>query len=285
MEQKIQQYTCPMHPEVIKDAPGQCPKCGMNLVPIKGDTNTHEENQVHQIQTYKAVSPEKSGNTGSYYCPMLCEGDRKYDKPGNCPVCGMHLVKEQKFESLAIEYTCPMHPEIIRVKPGNCPICGMHLEPKKVEKDNASEEAAYKSMLKKFWIAILFTLPILALSMGELVGLNLDPIASRVTWGWVQFILATPVVFYCTGDFFIRGYQSVIRLLPNMWTLISLGAGAAYLFSIVALVFPQIFPDQFKMNGSVHLKLIGKYLWEYQRNNAEYIGSTCTQGNQCPHIW
>ncbi len=253
MEHEHQQYTCPMHPEVIKDAPGQCPKCGMNLVPVKGDTNTHEEHQEHHTQTQKAVSSEKADNTGSYYCPMHCEGDKKYDKPGNCPVCGMHLAKEQKFESHAIEYTCPMHPEIIRDKPGNCPICGMHLEPRKVEKDNASEEAVYKSMLKKFWIAVFFTLPVFIISMGELVGLDVTQIASRTVWGWAQFILTTIVLFFCTRDFFVRGFQSIIHRSPNMWTLISLGAGSAYLFSIVALIFPEIFPDQFKMDGTVRL--------------------------------
>ncbi len=248
-----QQYTCSMHPEVIKNEPGKCPICGMNLIPVKADKSAHEEHKVHHTQKQKAVSSEKGDNTGSYYCPMHCEGDKKYDKPGNCPVCGMHLAKEQKFESPAIEYTCPMHPEIIRDKPGNCPICGMHLEPKKVEKDNASEEAVYKSMLKKFWIAVFFTLPVFIISMGELVGLDITQIASRTVWGWVQFILATIVLFYCTRDFFVRGFQSIINRSPNMWTLISLGAGSAYLFSIVALIFPEIFPDQFKMDGTVHL--------------------------------
>ncbi len=89
--------------------------------------------------------------------------------------------------------------------------------------------------------------------MGEMTGLHLSQLASMTTWGWIQFILSTPVIFYCSGDFFKRGYQSVIHWSPNMWTLISLGAGAAYLFSIVALVFPDLFPDQFKMDGAVHL--------------------------------
>ncbi len=249
---KHQQYTCPMHPEVIRDEPGKCPKCGMNLVSFKKSdlslTGTHQSHtQVHQ-------APTNTGKEeGEYYCPMLCEGDKKYSKPGNCPVCGMHLVKEQKLKASSIEYTCPMHPEIVRSKPGACPICGMDLVPKVAQKDNQEEEAAYRSMLKRFWIATAFTVPVFLITMGEMLGLHLSQIATKTTWGWIQFVLSTPVLFYCSADFFIRGYQSVIRWSPNMWTLVSLGTGAAYLFSIVALVFPDVFPDQFKMDGAVHL--------------------------------
>lgn len=195
----------------------------------------------------------KASNDGNYYCPMLCEGNKKYPAPGNCPVCGMHLEKEQKLESKPLEYTCPMHPEVIRSAPGSCPICGMDLVPRTVQKDDQEEEAAYKSMSKRFWIASAFTVPIFLVAMSEMVGLHLDHIVSMKTWGWIQFALATPVVFYCSADFFSRGYSSIVRWSPNMWTLISLGAGAAYLFSIVALVFPNMFPDQFKMDGTVHL--------------------------------
>jgi Cu2+-exporting ATPase len=151
------------------------------------------------------------------------------------------------------QYTCPMHPEVIRSKPGSCPICGMDLVPRTVQKDNQEEEATYKSMLKRFWIATAFTVPIFFLAMSEMVGLHLDHVVNMKTWGWIQFALATPVVFYCSADFFSRGYSSIVRWSPNMWTLISMGAGAAYLFSIVALLFPNMFPDQFKMDGAVHL--------------------------------
>lgn len=253
-QHSTKQYTCPMHPVVHKDQPGKCPQCGMNLIPVAEGGETMKADHGQHALSHESKSEHKvSKKQGDYYCPMLCEGDKKYDKPGDCPVCGMHLVKEEKFKSGSMEYTCPMHPEIVRDKPGSCPICGMHLEPRKVEKDNASEDAAYKSMLKKFWIALTFTLPVFIISMGELVGLDLEHIASRSVWGWVQFVLASVVLFYCTRDFFVRGYRSIIHWSPNMWTLISLGAGAAYLFSIVALVFPEIFPDQFKMGGTVHL--------------------------------
>jgi len=129
----------------------------------------------------------------------------------------------------------------------------MDLVPRLAQKDDDEEGAAYRSMLKRFWIATALTAPILLIAMGEMVGIHFHQIASGQTLGWIQFALATPVVVYSCGDFFTRGYRSIARWSPNMWTLISLGAGAAYLFSIVALVFPEIFPNEFKMDGAVHL--------------------------------
>lgn len=210
------------------------------------DHSSHQHNHDH----LHAPLLNSRGLEEQYYCPMLCEGNKKYSDPGDCPVCGMHLVKERKLKTSSIEYTCPMHPEIVRNEPGSCPICGMELVPKIIQKDNEEEEATYKAMLKKFWVATAFTIPVFMIAMGEMSG---SEIATNTTWGWIQFILSTPVLIYCSGDFFKRGYLSVTRWSPNMWTLISLGAGAAYLFSIVALVFPDLFPDQFKMGGAVHL--------------------------------
>lgn len=255
------QYYCPMLCEGDKKytQPGNCPVCGMHLVKQeKGESISNSGNENGQRKTSEAQSlhplPKiRSKSDNQYYCPMLCEGDKKYPNPGDCPVCGMHLVKEQKLKTNSKEYTCPMHPEIIRNEPGVCPICGMELVPRIVQKDNEEEEAAYKAMLKKFWIATAFTIPVLLIAMSDMVGLHLSEITSKPSWGWIQFLLSTPVLFYCSADFFKRGYLSIIRWSPNMWTLISLGAGAAYLFSVVALAFPNIFPDQFKMDGVVHL--------------------------------
>ncbi len=199
-------------------------------------------------------SKNEDGTPGKYFCPMLCEGDKKYDKPGDCPKCGMHLEKEVS-SSKTKEYTCPMHPEIVQDKPGSCPICGMDLEIKNVTtSEDDQENKAYGNMLKKFWIAVVFTLPVLFIAMSEMVGVSLKGIASDTTWGWIQFALSTPVIFYSCKEFFIRGYKSVINRSPNMWTLITLGAGSAYVFSIIALIFPELFPDQFKSeSGAVHL--------------------------------
>ncbi|MCF8235661.1 MAG: heavy metal translocating P-type ATPase [Bacteroidales bacterium] len=189
-----------------------------------------------------------------YSCPMKCEGDKTYDKPGDCPVCGMHLVKEEKASSSKTIYTCPMHPEIRETKPGACPKCGMELVPEKAEK-KPEEEKTYKKMQKKFWIAVAFSIPVFIIAMSEFFSfLNLDAVATKRTWGWVQFVLATPVVFYSSWSFFKRGWSSVRRWSPNMWTLISFGVGAAYLFSVLALLFPHIFPPQFRDDeGNVHL--------------------------------
>ncbi|MBI1767152.1 MAG: heavy metal translocating P-type ATPase [Bacteroidetes bacterium] len=250
MELETQQYTCPMHPDVVKNEPGKCPICGMNLVSVKKGEGS--EHHLHGPENLKKVA-NQGNESGQYYCPMLCEGEKKYSKPGNCPVCGMHLVKEQKLKTRSTEYTCPMHPEVIRNEPGSCPICGMELVPRIIQKDNQEEEAAYKAMLKRFWIATVFTIPVFIIAMSEMVQLHLSDMASKTTWGWIQFVLSTPVLFYCSADFFTRGYRSVVRWSPNMWTLISLGAGAAYLFSIIALIFPGLFPEQFKMDDAVHL--------------------------------
>ena len=148
-----------------------------------------------------------------------------------------------------------MHPEIEQDHPGSCPKCGMDLEPKKASAEEGSEEHnAYKKMLTKFWISVAFTIPVFFIAMSEMIGISLTGIASEKAWGWVQFALSTPVIFYSCWNFFVRGYKSIINRSPNMWTLITLGAGAAYMFSIVALLFPDIFPDQFKSErGAVHL--------------------------------
>jgi Cu2+-exporting ATPase len=191
---------------------------------------------------------------GSFYCPMHCEGDKTYEKAGDCPVCGMHLVKEAGTEAKGTMYTCSMHPEIKKSKPGSCPICGMDLIPQSGDIES-EEHKAYKSMLKKFWVALALSLPVFIIAMSEFFPfLKLDSIASAKTFAWIQFALASPVIFYSSWDFFVRGWNSVRRWSPNMWTLISLGVGAAYIFSLVGLMMPDIFPVQFKdASGNVHL--------------------------------
>lgn len=194
------------------------------------------------------------GGSGEYYCPMRCEGDKTYDKPGNCPVCGMHLKKEETVLAGNSVYTCPMHPEIKQKTPGICPICGMDLQSEKVS-DSSEEEIAYTKMAKKFRIALAFSFPVFIISMSDFFSfLHFGSVASMKVWSWIQFVLATPVVFYCGWQFFKRGWSSVQRRSPNMWTLISIGVGAAYLFSVAGLLVPGLFPDQFKDSmGNVHL--------------------------------
>jgi Cu2+-exporting ATPase len=146
-----------------------------------------------------------------------------------------------------------MHPEVVRNEPGDCPICGMDLVPK--EPDLSAEEKTYKRLLRKFWIATAFTLPIFLIAMSEMIPDNpLYEILEMRYWNWIQFGLSIPVVFYATWMFFQRAYSSLRRMSPNMFTLIGLGAGVAWLFSFFGLLFPGVFPDQFKTEfGTVHV--------------------------------
>ncbi len=190
-----------------------------------------------------------------YYCPMHCEGDKTYDKPGDCPVCGMHLKKEEtRPAGKKTIYTCPMHPEVRQDRPGTCPKCGMDLVAEMGE-ETSEEEKAYKRMAKKLRIATLLTIPVLIITMPEYLGFNLfEGIIPKRTLDWIQFVLTTPIVFYSCWDFFKRGWSSIRRWAPNMWTLISIGVGAAFLFSVFALLIPGAFPAQFRdTQGNVHL--------------------------------
>jgi Cu2+-exporting ATPase len=208
-------------------------------------------------QKHKKKKEEKRANqssSGTFYCPMHCEGEKTYDKPGDCPVCGMDLVEEAKTSTnSATEYTCPMHPEVIRDEPGSCPICGMDLVPK--EADESAENKSYKKLLKKFWIAVAFTLPIFIIAMSEMIPNNpLYYLMPMKYWNWVQFGLSIPVVFYATWMFFERAYRSIKTWNLNMFTLIGIGAGVAWLFSVFGMLFPDFFPAQFKTEmGTVHV--------------------------------
>jgi len=200
------------------------------------------------VQKPQPVKTNKGG--GKYYCPMHCEGDKMYDKAGDCPVCGMHLVQEIKAVAQSTEYTCPMHPEISTNTPGNCPKCGMNLVP--IIPVN-EEDKIYQTLLKKFKIAALFTIPVFILAMGEMIpGNPINKYLSVTMRNWLQFILTLPVVFYACWMFFERAWTSFKTMNLNMFSLIGLGAGAAFIFSIVSLLFPDIFPDQFRTaDGSV----------------------------------
>ena len=213
-----------------------------------------------------------------YICPMRCEGERVYEEPGICPVCNMHLVpvgenaghvkvRQPDTHKAHMEnhvhvsqldsgekYYCPMHPEVKQNGPGSCPKCGMNLVPERGE-ESSEEEMAYQRMAKKFWIALALSVPVFIIAMSDMIPfLNPEKIAPEEFWYWIQFILTLPVVFYSGRDFFRRGWSSIRRWAPNMWTLISTGVGAAFLFSIFGLLFPGLFPSQFKdAQGNVHL--------------------------------
>ena len=150
-------------------------------------------------------------------------------------------------------YTCPMHPEIEQDHPGECPKCGMVLEPKTprmVEED----ETEIRSLSRKFWSALVLTIPVLILAMGHAVpGLHVDSIIPRQIGKWIEFVLTTPVVLWAGGFFFARAWRSVVNRSLNMFTLIAVGVGAAYFYSAVAVITPGIFPDSFQRNGEIDL--------------------------------
>jgi Cu+-exporting ATPase len=194
--------------------------------------------------------------TRAYVCPMCPEV--RQNVPGPCPKCGMALDPETfAVTATKTEYTCPMHPEIVRAEPGSCPICGMALEPRTVtveEEDNSE----LRDMTRRFWISLALTAPLLAIAMGSMVWPNFFMGGIDVERGgqiivtpwisilpWLQLILATPVVLWGGWPFFERGWASVMNRSTNMFTLIAMGTGVAYLFSVVALVFPQIFRASF----------------------------------------
>lgn len=221
---------------------------------LDGDTYRIHKLGEHYHAPAKEKEKLKGKGTGTFYCPMHCEGDKTYDKPGDCPVCGMDLVEEQNLStSSTTQYTCPMHPEIVKAEAGSCPICGMDLVP--MQADVSAEEKTYRKLLKKFWVAVAFTLPIFIIAMSEmLTNSPLYDVLELKYWNWIQFVLSIPVVFYATWMFFQRAYRSIKTWNLNMFTLIGIGAGVAWLFSIFGMLMPDFFPDQFKTEaGTVHV--------------------------------
>jgi Cu2+-exporting ATPase len=190
--------------------------------------------------------------SGKYYCPMFCEDDKVYDKAGDCPVCGMDLVKAPELIATKTSYTCSMHPEIVQDQPGDCPICGMDLVPTKPVDEE--ENKSYTDLLKKMKIATAFTIPVFIISMTLMFPNNpLMKMLGMNEWNWIQFILTLPVVFYAGWMFFIRAWKSILTWNLNMFTLIGIGTGIAFLFSIGGLLFPNYFPAEFKHHGVVSL--------------------------------
>jgi len=197
--------------------------------------------------------PEQPLNgNGIFYCPMHCEGQKTYPEPGSCVVCGMDLLEQPSLLPVHL-YTCPMHPEIIKDEPGDCPVCGMDLVAK--EPDEGTEQKAYRELAHKMQIAVGFSLPVFIIAMGEMVpGNPLPGLMPQSYWNWLQFFLTLPVVFYACWMFFERAWQSIITMNLNMFTLVGIGTGVAFLFSVFGLLFPGIFPEEFKTpGGDVHL--------------------------------
>jgi len=204
-----------------------------------------------QVTNVALADSRQSGK--KYFCPM-CEG-MESETPDGCPRCGMALERNPAFrEANKIIYTCPMHPQIQQDRPGNCPICGMTLEPMTIGAGDEEDRREVNSLSWKFWIALILTIPVLILAMGHAVpGLSLDSIVPRQIGKWIEFTLTTPVVLWAGGFFFSRAWQSIVNRSLNMFTLIAVGVGAAYVFSAVAVIAPGIFPESFRQHGEVGL--------------------------------
>jgi P-type Cu+ transporter len=207
------------------------------------------KNQMVQIggiapakSTLLAAPQQETGKgTVTYVCPM--DPEVRETKPGACPKCGMALEPE------SVEYTCPMHPEIVRNGPGNCPICGMALEPQVAADVHEEDNTELRSMERRFWVGVALSVPLLAISMGGMAaGSPLHHLPAG--WmEWLQFVLATPVVLWGGWPFFQRGWTSLVNRHLNMFTLIAMGTGTAYVFSAIATLAPGIFPASFLGHG------------------------------------
>ncbi|MDP9172341.1 MAG: cadmium-translocating P-type ATPase [Planctomycetota bacterium] len=185
-------YTCPMHPEVVQNAPGDCPKCGMALEPM--------------IPLAPVTKPE---------------------------------------------YTCPMHPEIVRNEPGLCPICGMALEARTIASIE-EKNPELRDMSRRLWVSVVLSAPVLLMGMADLIpGQPLGRVISMQFAQWLQLALATPVVLWGGWPFFVRGWRSILNRSPNMFTLIAIGTGVAYAFSVLATLAPSIFPKSIRLSDGM----------------------------------
>jgi P-type Cu+ transporter len=180
-----------------------------------------------------------------YTCPMHPEVYESMQKP--CPKCGMALDPVDPIEGVSprAEYICPMHPEIVRDGPGDCPICGMALEPRTITNDAANPELV--SMTRRLWIGAALTIPLLAVMVSDLLPTHpLQNLISGRALSWFELVFSTPVVLWCGWPFFQRGWASIIHRSLNMFTLIAIGSAAAYLYSLVAVLAPGLFPASFR---------------------------------------
>ena len=195
----------------------------------------------------KGGDASRSTQQRSYVCPMCPEVQQI--GPGPCPKCGMALEPESPaLPARKTEYTCPMHPEVVRAEPGSCPICGMTLEPRTVTTEEENPEL--RDMTRRFWTSLALTAPLLAIAMGSMLSPH-TLMEAPWNWGvtWLELALATPVVLWCGWPFFQRGWASIVNRSTNMFTLIAMGTGVAYVYSVIATLFPNFFPASFRTMG------------------------------------
>lgn len=198
-------------------------------------------------QRIQKPTPVSTDSGATYVCPMDPEVSQQ--GPGACPKCGMALEPaDVAASSTRTEYTCPMHPEVVQSEPGTCPICGMALEPRTVATEEVNPELI--DMTRRFWQSVILGSPILALMISEMMPSQpLQHLFSGRVLMWFQFVLATPVVLWTGWPLFQRAWASLVNRHLNMFTLIGLGTGAAYLYSVAATLVPELFPDSFRVHG------------------------------------
>ncbi|MBW0157533.1 heavy metal translocating P-type ATPase [Sedimentimonas flavescens] len=215
------------HPTAADTPTATDPVCGMTVAATSISRHT-----------------EYSGKT-FHFCSEGCE--TKFDTDPWFYAAG-RAVERGTVAAAQVQYTCPMHPEIIRDEPGSCPICGMALEAL-LPSDAPSHELA--DFTRRMWISAAVAVPLIALTMGQLVGMPLRDWIGHGAASITEFALATPIILWAALPFFRRGRESLVNRSPNMWTLISLGVAAAYLYPLVATFLPGVFPDEYRMGGGV----------------------------------
>jgi Cu+-exporting ATPase len=250
------------------------PICGMDVDPAKAAGSFEFEGQTyyfcskHCLEKFKSLSgkplvvssesPRSKAASQtisrgasaevSFTCPM--DPEVRQPQPGACPKCGMALESlNVQLPATRTEYTCPMHPQIVRAGPGACPICGMALEPRTVISEE-EENPELRQMSRRFWLSLALTIPVLALGMSAAIpGQPVQQALSLRLIGWIEFVLATPVVLWGGWPFFERGWRSIVNRSPNMFTLIATGTGTAYVYSVAGVLLPDIFPTAFRDPG------------------------------------
>ncbi len=220
-------YTCPMHPEIRSTEEGKCPKCGMFLAP-EGEAMDHAHH-----------GHDHSGHSHAHGAATVGVKGGEYD-----------TVPEGYTGTV---YTCPMHAEVRHPGPGSCPICGMGLEPETVSAEDEGPNPELVDFTRRFWVGAVLTIPVLILAMGPFVGFTFfKELLGERTSLWLELVMSTPVILWSGWPFCVRGYHSFRTMNLNMFSLIGMGVGAAYIFSILAVIAPQIFPEGFRdENGNV----------------------------------
>ena len=220
------------HPHAAPDIPAgtetaKDPVCGMTVA-----VKTDGRHAAFQGETF-------------HFCSEKCQTKFKADP---WFYASGRAAEQKKAAPANVQYTCPMHPEIVRDAPGACPICGMALEPM-VPTDEPSDELT--DFTRRMWISVAAAVPLIVLTMGPLVGLPVRDWIGHQVAGYLEFVLATPVVLWAAQPFFRRGWNSIVNRSPNMWTLISLGVAAAYIYSLFAVFLPDLFPEAYQMGHGV----------------------------------